>query len=333
MINLKSMAAALFLGLVLTGGTASAQTANTSSIELSLPGSQERLLIGGGLPFGLYFPLAGTLCRLVETADEPALCAVATLADSDAAIAALQDGSLPFALVQSDWLYHAVRGSSRYQETGPAEGLRAVAAFYTEAFTVFAKATGPISKISDLKGKRVSVGADTSYRGILANVALATAGLERDDLAEASAEPVVTAIERLCDGQTDAVVVMAVHPAEYLTAAGRRCGITPLSFSDSEVADLLGDLPGYASVVIPARTYPGQAVPVKTVGLRPVLVTTVDADDAVVGALTTAIARGLTRLNEAHPAFSTIRIEDLTSASLFAPMNPAAARALGITAQ
>jgi TRAP-type uncharacterized transport system substrate-binding protein len=36
-------------------------------------------------------------------------------------------------------------------------------------------------------------------------------------------------------------------------------------------------------------------------------------------------------LNEAHPAFSTIKIEDLTSAALFAPMHPAAAKALGIT--
>ena len=99
----KVIGAVLFLGMTLLGGTASAQTANTSSIELSLPGSQERLLIGGGLPFGLYFPLAGTLCRLVETAEEPALCAAATLADSDAAIAALEDGTLPFALVQSDW--------------------------------------------------------------------------------------------------------------------------------------------------------------------------------------------------------------------------------------
>jgi hypothetical protein len=54
MLNFKLKGVALFLGMVLMGGTASAQTANTSSIELSLPGSQERLLIGGrnALPSG-----------------------------------------------------------------------------------------------------------------------------------------------------------------------------------------------------------------------------------------------------------------------------------------
>ncbi len=322
---------ALFaLGCISFSGAVAAQSA---TVELDLPGGGEHVLIGGGLPFGLYFPLAGTICRLLDTDGTTTQCAVASLADSAKAIDALRQGLMPFAIVQSDWLHHAVQGSSRFQESGPVDSLRSIAGFYTEAFTVFAKATGPISSIGDLKGKRVSIGSETSYRGILANVALATAGLDRGDLAEVSSEPVATAIDRLCDGQTDAVVVMAVHPAEYLAAAGRRCGITPLSFTDGEVSSLLGDLPGYAQVVIPARTYPGQSVPVKTVGLRPVLVTTQDADSAMVAGLTKAIARGLSRLNEAHPAFSTIAIEDLTSASLFAPMHPAAAEALGVAGQ
>lgn len=322
-------------GLALGGlgaGSAAAQSPSTS-VDLALPGADERLLIGGGLPFGLYFPMAGTLCRLLETGAAPQPCAVASLADSAAAIESLTSGEMPFAIVQSDWLHHAVQGTSRYQETGPSEDLRAVAAFYTEAFTIFVKATGPIASLADLEDKRVSVGPAGSYRGIMADVALDAAGLDRDDLAESSGEPVVGAIERLCDGRTDAVVVMAVHPAELLTSAGRRCGIAPLSFTDGEVSEMLGALLGYAEVIIPAKTYPGQTVPVRTVGLRPVLATTVDADPAIVGALTTAIARGLDRLNASHPAFATIQIDDLATAASFAPLHPAAAQALGVAGQ
>lgn len=322
-------------GLVLGGlgaGSAAAQSPSTS-VDLALPGAGERLLIGGGLPFGLYFPMAGTLCRLLETGSAPQPCAVASLADSAAAIDSLTSGEMPFAIVQSDWLHHAVQGTSRYQETGPSEDLRAIAAFYTEAFTIFVKATGPIASLADLEDKRVSVGPAGSYRGIMADVALDAAGLDRDDLAEASGEPVVGAIERLCDGRTDAVVVMAVHPAELLTSAGRRCGIAPLSFTDGEVSEMLSALLGYAEVIIPAKTYPGQTVPVRTVGLRPVLATTVDADPAIVGALTTAIARGLDRLNASHPAFATIQIDDLATAASFAPLHPAAAQALGVAGQ
>lgn len=324
------------IGIAVTGllpGAGAQAQSPTTSVDLALPGAGDRLLIGGGLPFGLYFPLAGTLCRLLETGGAQQSCAVASLSDSAAAIDALKTGAMPFAIVQSDWLHHAVQGTSRYQETGPSVELRSVASFYSEAFTIFVKATGPITQLEDLDEKRVSVGPAGSYRGILADVALDVAGLDRDDLTEASGEPVVSAIDRLCEGQTDAVVVMAVHPAELLSAAGRRCGIAPLSFSDDEVAEMLEALLGYSEVIIPARTYPGQAVPVRTVGLRPVLATTVDADPNLVNGLTLAIARGLGRLNASHPAFASIQIDDLTLASYFAPLHPAAAQALGVAGQ
>jgi TRAP transporter TAXI family solute receptor len=333
MRGLAGAVAALVLLIAAPPPPAAAQSAG-ASVDLSLPGAAgDRLLIGGGLPFGLYFPMAGTLCRLVETGPAPQPCAVASLPDSAAAIAALQAGEMPYAIVQSDWLHHAVQGTSRYRETGPAGSLRAVAAFYTEAFSVFVKSTGPIATLDDLDEKRVSVGPAGSYRGILADVALDAAGLDREDLAAASAEPVMEAIERLCNGETDAVVVMAVHPAELLASAGRRCGIAPLSLTDGEVDDMLSSLPGYAGYTIPARTYPGQTVPVRTVGLRPVLTTMAGVDAARVEALTTAITRGLARLNAAHPAFSTVTVDDLTETAAFAPMHPGAARALGVTGQ
>lgn len=310
-----------------------AADAQSTNIDLAIPGATDRLVIGGGMPFGLYFPLAGTICRLLETSAAPKPCAVASVTDSAAALEEVQSGRLPFAVVQSDWLHHAVQGSSRYTETGPDTNLRAVVGFYAEAFSIFVKATGPIKELDDLDEMRVSLGAPTSYRGILADAALDVAGLDRDDLAEATEEPVIAAIERLCEGRTDAIVAIAVHPAELLASAATRCGIVPLPMSADEAAEFLDMLPGYAAASIPARTYAGQTQDVNTVGLRPVLVTTQQADPDTVIGLTTAITRGLGLLNASHPAYARIGINDLSSASLFAPLHPAAARALGVPGQ
>jgi len=330
----RRLAAAILASATMSfySGHALAQSA-TPSVELSIPGNDTVMLIGGGLPFGLYFPLAGSICRLLETGVSSQPCAVVSLPDSAQAIDALRSGAVPFALVQSDWLHHAVNGTSRYQETGAVANLRSVSGFYAESFTVFVSATGPIRNLEGLEGQRVSIGGADSYRGILGTAALDAAGLDTDDLAEVSAEPVVGAIERLCEGQTDAVVVMAAHPAELLANAGRRCGITPLSFSDSEVTDLLDQLPGYAEVVIPARTYPGQTVPIRTVGLVPVLVTLETMDQGIVAGVTRAIAQGLSRLNAAHPAFSTISVGHLEAGLGFAPPHSGALSVLGTSGQ
>ena len=335
-LSVKSFFCAGLLAMAgLIGSAVAPVQAQTTIPGADLPGPAggSTLIIGGGLPFGLYFPLAGTLCRLVETGSQGSPCAVASLADSSAAISALQSGRVPFALVQSDWLHHAVQGTSRFREVGPAQDLRTVSSFFTEAFTILVRATGPIQQLEDLDDKRVSVGPDGSYRAIIADAALDSAGLDRDDLVEASVEPVVNALGRLCDGQLDAVVAMAVHPAELISSAARRCGVVPLSMSEDEVAELLDSLLGYAAVEIPARTYTGQAAPVRTVGLRTVLATTVNTNPTLVSQLTSTIARGLARLNGAHPTFSAITADDLAMGARFAPLHPSAAQVLGVASQ
>jgi TRAP transporter TAXI family solute receptor len=326
-----AMAAVLAFGILSVRPDAA--HAQSTTVDLAIPGASDRLVIGGGMPFGLYFPLAGTICRLLETSTAPRACAVASVTDSAAAIGEVQSGRLPFAVVQSDWLHHAVQGSSRYAENGPDTNLRSVVGFYAEAFSIFVKATGPIKELDDLDEKRVSVGSATSYRGILADAVLDVAGLDRGDLAEASEEPVIAAIERLCDGRSDAIVAIAVHPAELLASAATRCGIVPLPLSKDEADEFLSMLPGYAATTIPARTYAGQTQDVHTVGLRPVLVTTQQADPDTVIALTSSITRGLALLNASHPAYARIGINDLSAGSRFAPLHPAAARALGVPSQ
>lgn len=336
-LNRLSLMLSVGLGVLVAGGSfvpknGAAQTAIPGA-ALGVPSAPSSMVIGGGLPFGLYFPLAGTLCRLVETGPQGTPCSVASLADSSAAISALQTGRVPFALVQSDWLHHAVQGTSRFREVGPAEDLRAVSAFYSEAFTILVRATGTVQTLADLEEKRVSVGPEGSYRAIIADVALDAAGLDRDDLAEASLEPVVNALGRLCDGQLDAVVAMAVHPAELIAEAARQCGVVPLAMSDVELAELSDSLLGYTEVTIPARTYTGQASDIRTIGLRTVLTTVESVDASVVSQVTSILARGLARLNAAHPTFASITVDDLGAASRFAPFHPSAAQVLGISGQ
>ncbi len=330
MIGLNAVKAALRMLFVVAGmatlssGAALAQTDGGDALP-SLLGGGDRIVIGGGLPFGLYYPIAGTLCRTMESPDN-AGCAVAPLSDSAAALRALQDGKVDMAIVQSDWLHHAVNGTSRFQDAGPADDLMSVAALHGEAFVFVTRTSTPPLVLKDLEGRRIEAGPENSYRGLLGRVALGAGDIDEDDIAVMGTAALPQAMTALCQNQTDAVSLMAAHPSDALVQAAATCDAVPMSFTKPTVDALLRLLPGYAEITIPAGTYETQVEPARTVGVRAVLVTTRNADPAMVGKVAAALKANVTRLAAAHRALNGLTISEMQRASAFAPLHPAAAQ-------
>ncbi len=61
-------------------------------------------------------------------------------------------------VAQSDWQFHAYNGTSKFEDDGKFDKLRAVFSVHGEPFTVIARADSGITTFDDLKGKRVNVG-------------------------------------------------------------------------------------------------------------------------------------------------------------------------------
>lgn len=332
-IGLKLTVLAACLGLVLSlspaaqaQDTADDATTDTSSAADALPpllDGDGRILIGGGLPFGVYFQLAGAICRALDSPDQ-AGCTIASLSDSAVALDALKQGTVDFAIVQSDWLYHAVNGSSRFRQQGPSENLVSVAALHGEAYVIVTRDAAPALTLPELEGRRMQAGPEASYRGLLTVAALQSARLDIDDLAKRGDASVPLALDELCANGTDAVALMSAHPNAALSQAQSICPLDVMSFDDDTVARLLQRLPGYAAMVLPAGTYPNQEAPVRTVGVRAVLATTRDADPAVVERIAQALLANVKRIAAAHPALTDLNRTTLRQASAFAPLHSAA---------
>lgn len=330
MKTFQRCATVLVAGATLLAATIAPSQAQDDAALPSLLGD-DRVVIGGGLPFGLYFPIAGTLCRTLENPDSGS-CAVAPLSDSAAALQALRAGKVDLAIVQSDWLHHAVNGTSRFQDAGPAPDLTSIAALHGEAFVFATRTTTPPLTMADLDGRRVETGPDNSYRGLLGQVALNAARLDEDDLAVLGKAPLTEAIAALCANGTDAVALMAAHPTEPLTAAASQCDAVPMSFDAEMIDKLLRLLPGYAEMTLPTGTYSTQTSPVKTVGVRAVLVATRDSDPALIGKITSALKANAARIAASHPVLAGFNLAEMRRASAFAPLHPAAAEVLGTSA-
>jgi len=89
---------------------ASAQEVSTLGIDYTI--------IGGGRVSGLYYPAAGAVCELFNRQSSTARCYVESNPDSFANLQALRNGSIDFAIVQSDWVRQAAIGNGPFKNDG-----------------------------------------------------------------------------------------------------------------------------------------------------------------------------------------------------------------------
>ena len=116
--------------------------------------------IGTGGVTGVYYPTGGAICRLVNKSREEhgIRCSVESTGGSIYNINTIRAGELDLGIAQSDWQYHAYKGTSKFKESGPFKELRAVFSVHPEPFTVVARKDANIKTFDDLKGKRVNIG-------------------------------------------------------------------------------------------------------------------------------------------------------------------------------
>lgn len=289
--------------------------------EESVPVNGGSITIGGGVPFGLYFPLAGAICGLVEDLEQDSFdCDVASMSDSEEAIAALQRARVDMAIVQSDWLAHAVAGTSRFQKAGPSGDLRAVAALHSEGLVLIVRTDQGLRSAGQLEDMRVSVGPSQSYRALLTTRLLAGAGLSSSDLAQMTNETVADGIAGLCRGETDAVAAVSATPASVASLAPRGCSVTYLAISEDVAAEASAGMPGIRPVALPVtRAGEGGVSKLSSFGLTAVLTTSANADPAKVEIVARALLSGADEISAMHPALSAISSGGLQDTDAFAP--------------
>ena len=190
-------------------------------------------------------------------------------------------------LCQLDLLNHSWNETGLFRTEGNIDSLRAIGAVYTEMLQLVT--TDPTIKgVDDLKGKRVSVGLTGSGVYYNATDILEDAGYKKKDLKieEFSMEE---AFEAMKTGKLDAAFIFAGLPTPAIEdyIAKEELYLIPI---EEKYLDLLQrsceDLADYA---IPAGTYDGQDVPVKTLATKAVLLCGADCTEDQIYAITSLL--------------------------------------------
>ncbi len=299
-----------------------------ATVALTAPAAmaQEFITIGTGGVTGVYYPTGGAICRLVNKgrSDHGIRCSVESTGGSVYNINTIRAGELEFGVAQSDWQYHAYNGTSRFEEDGAFESLRAVFSVHPEPFTVVARADSGITNFEDLKGKRVNIGNPGSGQRGTMEVLMDALGWTTDDFALATELKAAEQSAALCDNQIDAMVYTVGHPSGSIQEATTACDSVLVNVTGDVVSGLIDENAFYRTATIPGGMYRGNDADTTTFGVGATFVTSSDVSEDAVYAVVSSVFENFEDFKGLHPAFGVLKAEEMISAGLSAPLHAGA---------
>jgi TRAP transporter TAXI family solute receptor len=277
--------------------------------------------IGSGEMTAVYYSVAKAICEALfrELQAHGVWCSAESTPGSAYNIEHVVSGELEFGIVQSDVLYSAYKGIGRW-EGKPRTELRSVLSVFPELVTVVARADADIHFLADLAGKRVAIGS-------LATGPRTTWDLISPDLPLAT-PPRLTILTQsettsaLCNGTIDASFFVVAHPSELISNRLAACPSNFVAIRGPVADKLISANPFYTKGLIPAQFY-GVADFIPTIGTRATLVTSASAEPRIVAALARGIMAHVDELKTLHPALAGLKIEEMVTEGLTAPLHPA----------
>ena len=291
--------------------------------------AEERFVtIGTGGQTGVYYVVGQSICKLVNrgAAEHGIKCTAPSTGGSIANINSIKEGAMDMGVAQSDWQYHGYNGTSKFEESGAFEDLRAVFSVHPEPFTVVARSDAGIETFDDLKGKRVNIGNPGSGQRGTMEVIMGAKGWTNDDFALASELKSAEQSAALGDNKVDAIIFTVGHPNGSIQEATTTTEAHLVAVDGPEIEKLVGENSYYSMATIPGGMYKGSDADTTTFGVRATFVSSASVDEETIYQVVKAVFENFDRFKGLHPAFANLKEEEMIAAGLSAPLHPGAER-------
>lgn len=288
----------------------------------------EFITIGTGGVTGVYYPTGGAICRLVNKGKKKhgVRCSVESTGGSVYNINTIRAGELDMGVAQSDWQYHAYHGTSKFEDQGAFKELRAVFSVHPEPLTIIARKDAGISKIEDLKGKRVNIGNPGSGSEATWNVVWGAMGNSNDDLGLVGQMKSAETPSALCDNKIDALSWAVGHPNALTKEATTTCDAVLVTMQNDAITKLIADNPFYRYATIPGGMYRGNPNDTTTFGVGATFVSSTKTPANTVYEVVKSVFSDLDGFKKLHPAFKNLKASEMIKDGLSAPIHDGAAK-------
>lgn len=239
-----------------------------------------RLSIGTGGTGGVWYPLGGAMANIISKTLPNVQATAEVTGGSVDNIKLLSTGKSELGFSMTDAAWDAYQGQGKFKEK---VALRTLAVFYPQKNHVVTLEGRGIEKMSDLKGRRVSVGSPGSGSEIIALRVLQAYGIDPDKDIIKERLSVSEAVNALRDHKIDAFIHNAAIPIPAVVDLAATPGIRVKFIDHSDAVAAMNKKYGplYIKGTLPAKTYPGQDKDATTVDVWAVLLTNDKMSDQV----------------------------------------------------
>jgi TRAP transporter TAXI family solute receptor len=288
----------------------------------------EKISIGSGSTVGMYYSTSCAVAKLFNYKRQEYHQWVVTVASegSEENVNEVLNGTVQFGFSQANVLDKALHGVGPWKGK-PHQNLRAVLTLYTEELTLVAAEDAEVTQLSDLKGKRVNVGAPGSSTQELARRFFKNMGIRLDKITLVE-EPSSRSSDLLEAGKIDAYLYTVGHPSFSIREASsgkRKVRVVPLN--RAQIDKTVASNPNVKAVTIPLTYYPKltntSAIP--TVGTPAVLFTLEEMSDETVYRLVKEVMTNLDLFRRQQPVLADLEAKEMAT-PVVVPLHPGAER-------
>ena len=252
--------------------TAAPTTDASSAKKVSL-----RLATGGTT--GTYYSFGGAIAQTFNEYLDGVNITVHSSGGSKTNIFEMIDGQADLCLAQNDVTYYALTGTDLFVKDGPQKGFSAIAATYPEVFQTVVKPD--IKDISELKGKRISIGDAGSGSEFNAHQYLEAYGITDKDYTPCNLN-YTDSVQAFKDNKIDAFFCVSGVPTTALVDLLTTAKANFLSMDQEHFDKLVSKHAFYTMYVMAPGTYKGIDYEVKMPAVKSCILVANSVPDDVV---------------------------------------------------
>ncbi len=284
-------------------------------------GGGDNLTFVTGGETGTYYAFGTVLAQQGSDKTDTSITAVVGNG-SKANVEDLASGGAQLAFCQSDVMSYAYSGTNLFADSGAVKDFSVVAALYMEQVQIVTM-NPDIKTVSDLKGKKVSIGASGSGVYFNAMDVLKAYDMSVDDI-DPQYLDFGDSAEGLKDGKIDAAFIVAGAPTTAITDLSVSGQVYLVGFDKEHIDKLVADCPYYSQYTIKKDVY-NTPDDVTTVAVAAVVLASNDVSEDAVYNFLTATFDNLDELTKAHAKGEELSLE-FASSITDVPYHPGAVK-------